>query len=93
MTAVPAALALAGRGFAVFPCRPNKAPACPHGHLDATRDPAAVRDLWRRWPGDLIGSPTGTVNGFDVLDIDPRHGGDVWHASHKDRLLSGGEHA
>jgi hypothetical protein len=86
MTALSAAIILAGRGFAVFPCRPDKAPSCPHGHLDATHDPAAVRYLWRRWPGDLIGFPTGAVNGFDVLDIDPRHGGDVWHTAHTGRL-------
>jgi hypothetical protein len=82
MTALPAALALAARGFALFPCRQDKASACPHGHINATRDPAAVRDQWWRWPGDLIGTSTGTVNGFDALDIDPRHGGDVWHTAH-----------
>ena len=76
MSALPSALALAGRGFAVFPCLPSKAPACPHGHRDATRDAAGVRALWGRWPGILIGTPTGAANGFDVLDIDPRHGGD-----------------
>jgi hypothetical protein len=86
MTALSSALDLAARGFASFPCLPSKAPACPHGHLDATNDPAAVRELWRRWPGPLIGLPTGGFNGFDVLDIDPRHGGDVWHAAHLDHL-------
>jgi hypothetical protein len=86
MTALPAAIILAGRGFAVFPCRPDKAPACPHGHLDASHDLAAVRDLWLRWQGDLIGTPTGIINGFDALDIDPRHGGDVWRITHTGRL-------
>lgn len=86
MTALADALTLASRGFSVFPCHPDKVPACPHGHLDATHHPTAVRDLWWRWPGDLIGTPTGTANGFDVLDIDPRHGGDAWHGEHKDRL-------
>jgi hypothetical protein len=86
MTALPDALALARRGFSVFPCRVDKVPACPHGHLDATSDPAAVRALWRRWLGHLVGIPTGTVNRFDALDVDPRHGGDVWHAAHRDRL-------
>jgi hypothetical protein len=84
--ALSAALALAAHGFAVFPCLPTKAPACPHGHLDATNDPAGVRALWRRWPGPLIGTPTGDRNGFDVLDVDPRHGGDAWHAAHRSRL-------
>jgi hypothetical protein len=86
MTALPDAIALTESGLSVFPCRPDKAPACPHGHLDASRDPAVVRDLWQRWPGSLIGTPTGTLNCFDVLDIDPRHGGDVWHAAHTGRL-------
>ena len=81
-----AVLALAAHGFALFPCLANKAPACPHGHLDAANDPADVRALWRRWPGPLIGTPTGNRNGFDVLDIDPRHGGDTWHAAHCSRL-------
>jgi hypothetical protein len=87
MTApLSAALDLAARGFAVFPCLPSKAPATPHGHLDARNDPAAVRELWRRWPAPLIGMPTGNRNGFDVLDVDPRHGGDAWHDAHRDRL-------
>jgi len=85
-TAVSAALALAEHGFSVFPCLPTKAPACSHGHLDATNDPAGVRELWRCWPGPLIGTPTGRINGFDVLDIDPRHGGDAWHAARCDHL-------
>jgi hypothetical protein len=42
--------------------------------------------LWRRWSGDLIGVPTGPVNGFDVLDIDPRHGGDAWLSEYRFRL-------
>lgn len=86
MNALPSALDLAAHGFAVFPCLPTKAPACPHGHLDACNDPAGVRELWRRWPGPLIGAPTGGRNGFDVLDVDPRHGGDTWHAEHRHRL-------
>jgi hypothetical protein len=42
--------------------------------------------LWRRWPGPLIGTPTGAANGFDALDIDPRNGGDAWYAAHRDTL-------
>ena len=77
---------LAAQGCAIFPCRADKAPATPHGHRDASRDLAAVRDLWRRFPGPLIGLPTGAANGIDVLDIDPRHGGDRWLLQHRDRL-------
>jgi hypothetical protein len=101
MNTLSAALALAGRGFAVFPCcLPKKVPTCPHGFKNARTDPADVRALWRRWPGDLVGTPTGERNGFDALDIDPRHHGDVWLAQHRDRLpptrihqtRSGGQH-
>jgi hypothetical protein len=80
------ALELAAQGLNVFPCLPTKAPACPGGFHAATTDPASVKALWHRWPGELIGVPTGARNNFDVLDIDPRHGGDAWHAKHLDRL-------
>jgi hypothetical protein len=36
--------------------------------------------IWRK-RHFFMGAPTGAVNGFDVLDIDPRHGGDVWLAT------------
>jgi Bifunctional DNA primase/polymerase, N-terminal len=83
---VASAADLAERGFAVFPCLPSKAPATPRGFHDATNDPGRVIELWRRWPGPLIGVPTGSVNRFDAIDIDPRHGGDVWYAAHRNNL-------
>jgi hypothetical protein len=84
--ALSAALDLALRGIVCFPCRADKAPACRSGFKAATSDPAALRDLWQRHPGPLIGVTTGEANGFDVLDVDPRHGGDAWLAQHRDRL-------
>jgi hypothetical protein len=45
-----------------------------------------VRDLFSRYPGELIGIPTGAVSGFDVLDLDPRHGSDAWFHANRDRL-------
>ena len=75
MNALSAALALAQRGLAVFPCVLTKRPACSHGFKDATSDPAGVRELWRRFPGELVGVPTGNRNKFAALDVDPRHGG------------------
>jgi hypothetical protein len=60
-------------GYAVFPCRDDKAPACPTGFKAASTDPAVIADLWRRWPGPLIGIATGEVSNIDVLDIDAKH--------------------
>jgi hypothetical protein len=81
-----AALTLA---LPVFPCRgEDKRPTCPHGFHDAAAEPAAIRRLWRRWPGPLVGVPTGEASGFDVLDVDgPRHpDGAEWYAARRDRL-------
>lgn len=66
----PTPLDLAERGLAVFPCLANKAPATPHGLLDAVTEPTAVRDLFRRYPAPLIGVATGEASGVDALDID-----------------------
>src|SRR5271168_1150948 len=66
-------------GWPVFPCHEDtKAPVRPksqggNGFKDATRDPAEIAELWRRWPGGLIGVATGEVSGIDVLDIDFKH--------------------
>src|SRR6516164_1287530 len=57
-------------GLHVFPCRLDKTPACMHGFYDAVSDRDKIQDLWRRYPGALVGAPTGAVNGFDVLDVD-----------------------
>ena len=58
-------------GLPVFPCRINKRPACPHGFKDAALSASAIRDLWRRCPGPLIGVPTGQASDLFVLDVDP----------------------
>ena len=75
-------------GFAVFPCRDDKSPACPHGFKDASRDPTAILRLWHRWPGELVGIATGNVSQVWVLDIDQKHhtAWDWWRANHH-RLL------
>jgi hypothetical protein len=85
--ALDAALAVAGNlGLPVFPCRADKRPTCPDGFKGAVRDPDAIRALWRRHPGELVGVPTGAASGIDACDIDPRHDGDRWLAVHRDRL-------
>ena len=75
-------------GFAVFPCRSDKSPACPHGFRDASRDPAAIFRLWHHWPGELIGVATGVVSGVWVVDVDVKHPEACrwWRANHY-RLL------
>lgn len=100
MNTLDAALRLSLK-YPVFPCRgSNKAPSCPRGFKDATRDAETIVDLWRRFPGELIGVPTGLASGVDALDIDPRHGGDTWLTEAADSLpvtqinhtRSGGRH-
>ena len=103
MTAAEIALGAArALGLPAFPCRRDKAPACPHGFRDATANPLGLRDLWRRHPGPLGGVPTGEASGLDVLDIDaPRHpeAAEWWHrhqqlvpATHIHLTRSGGLH-
>ena len=55
---------------------PGKHPRTEHGHQDATTDEANINDWFSRWPAANLGVATGAISGFDVLDVDPRHGGD-----------------
>jgi hypothetical protein len=91
-TVLDIALMLAARGLAVFPCGASKRPAIPEadggrGCLDATTDPDQVRALFARAPhAKLVGVACGPASGVDILDIDPRHGGDAWEQQNSDRL-------
>ncbi len=81
------ALTLAAQDRAVFPCRDNKAPACPHGFKAASRDPDPLRKLWRQYPGPLIGIATGAASDLAVLDLDAKHAAArTWWAKHRARL-------
>jgi len=67
------ALAYAARGWPVFPCNAGqKTPATPHGHHDATTDPAQITAWFTRNPHQNVAIATGAP-GPDVLDID-QHG-------------------
>jgi hypothetical protein len=71
------ALRYAEMDFKVFPCweivlggKKAKRPRTENGLLDATTDVKQIEAWWNRWPGSLIGLPTGVVNGIYVLDVD-----------------------
>ncbi|MGH9322066.1 MAG: bifunctional DNA primase/polymerase, partial [Vicinamibacteria bacterium] len=55
---------------------PGKHPRTEHGFLDATTDEDRIREWWSSAPHANIATPTGTTDGFDVLDVDPRNGGE-----------------
>ena len=67
------ALALAGHGFLVFPCRSDKFPATLHGFKDASKYADRVRELWRKYPGTLVGIACGYSSDLAVLDLDRKH--------------------
>lgn len=81
-----AALELAEQGLLVFPCRANKVPTCPGGFKAGSANSDSVKALWRNHPGPLIGVRTGEISGFDVLDVDPRNGGEEWLNDNRSRL-------
>jgi hypothetical protein len=84
--ALAKALELAAQGIPCFPCSTTKSPTTPHGFKDACRDQEAVRVLWERYPGRLVGVPTGESSAVNVLDIDPPAGGDEWYSTNHGRL-------
>jgi Bifunctional DNA primase/polymerase, N-terminal/Primase C terminal 1 (PriCT-1) len=66
-----AALELAEKGLAVFPCQPRaKAPACDAGLHAATTDPERINRWWQAFPDLNIGIATGAASRVFVLDID-----------------------
>ena len=71
-----AALSYAGRGWAVFPVKPNgKSPITPNGFKDATTDPKKIRSWWAVNPKANIGVATG-LSGLVVIDGDVKNGDD-----------------
>src|SRR5262249_15085341 len=70
-TVIGAALALAYKGLAVFPCRPrDKRPATASGLKDATLDLEVIRQWWRQEPQFNIGIATGAISNIFVIDVD-----------------------
>jgi putative DNA primase/helicase len=56
---------------------PGKHPRLPGWQEKATTDRRTIEAWWQRWPHANIGGATGKKSGRNVLDIDPRHGGDL----------------
>lgn len=73
-------------GLPVFPCGSDKRPVISHGFKSATADPGEIASIFATPGATLIGVPTGELTGFDVLDVDPRHGGSAWLAENECRL-------
>jgi len=70
------ALRYAARGLRVLPLRErDKRPLLDHGVHDASADPGTIRRWWSRWPSANIAIAVPPE--WFVLDVDPRHGGDV----------------
>jgi len=68
-----AALELAAAGWAVLPLN-GKRPITPHGHKDATTDPATIKSRWHENDWN-IGSPV--PDSLVVFDVDPRNAGSI----------------
>jgi hypothetical protein len=70
-----AALKLATRGLAVFPCKArDKIPLTQHGCKDATKNAEQIESWWKQWPQANLAIATGTPSGVWVLDIDGEAG-------------------
>ena len=91
-TPADAALGLARNyRIPVFPCGKDKKPLTKHGFKDATTDVGQLRRWWTRFPGALIGVPTGSASGLLVIDVDPA-GVDFILGEHGDLLDEGRQH-
>ena len=85
--ALAGALELGSDRRKCFPCLDDKRPATPHGFKDASCDPDTLRNLWRRYPGPLVGVATGEASDIDALDLDRKHPQAVeWWAINRHRL-------
>jgi hypothetical protein len=66
-------------GWAVFPVKANKRPACSHGFRDASADPDKVRALFAKSPGEGVGVDCGD-SALVVVDVDNPASFETWRA-------------
>ena len=86
------AMDYAERGIPIFPCRPDsKAPACLHGHKDASKDPDQIRAWWEEDPNYNIGLCPEDA-GWCVIDIDPGAEPQEFPETYEVRTPRGGAH-
>jgi hypothetical protein len=79
------AIRLGQQGIPVFFCSFSKRPTLPGGFHNAVTDEAAIRALFEKAPGTLIGVPTG--GRFVVVDPDLQHRtARQWWKANKDKL-------
>jgi len=69
MSSIIEALAMARRGYYIFPCSTSKHPLCEHGLTESTINEATIIAWWTRWPDAQIGINCGLSKIF-VLDVD-----------------------
>lgn len=78
MTPVEHALAYAELGWRVAPIAPGtKFPRVDAWQKVATTNELQIRQWWKMWPDSGVSIVTGVESGLVVIDIDPRHDGDV----------------
>lgn len=74
---VETALQYASKGMFVFPCWPGaKTPIPERGLLEATLDTEQIKNWWKDYPNANVAISCGP-SGVVVIDIDPRHQGDL----------------
>lgn len=79
LTIADAAERYRARGWSVLPLRPgDKRPLLQWETLQKVRPSTGdISEWFRRWPNANVGIVTGEISNLIVLDIDPKHGGDV----------------